>query len=78
MAIEPPTEVGVVAEPPIGWGNVGRKASLDRLDDAARAANYHFLLARAYPFLGDRERTILVRRRGQRARSIGRMRRMLG
>jgi tetratricopeptide (TPR) repeat protein len=34
------------------------KASLDRLDDAALAAYYNFLLARTYLFLGDRERTI--------------------
>jgi DNA-binding NtrC family response regulator/tetratricopeptide (TPR) repeat protein len=34
------------------------KTSLDRLDDAALAAYYHFLLARTYLFLGDRERTI--------------------
>jgi DNA-binding NtrC family response regulator/tetratricopeptide (TPR) repeat protein len=34
------------------------KASLDRLDDAALAAYYHFLLARTHLFLGDRERTI--------------------
>ncbi|HEX2499936.1 MAG TPA: sigma 54-interacting transcriptional regulator [Methylomirabilota bacterium] len=34
------------------------KASLDRLDDAALAAYYHFLLARTYLFLGDRDRTI--------------------
>jgi transcriptional regulator with AAA-type ATPase domain/tetratricopeptide (TPR) repeat protein len=33
-------------------------ASLDRLDDAALAAYYHFLLARTQLFLGDRERTI--------------------
>jgi tetratricopeptide (TPR) repeat protein len=34
------------------------KASLDRVDDAALAAYYHFLLARTHLFLGDRERTI--------------------
>ena len=34
------------------------KASLDRLDDAALAAYYHFLLARTHLFLGDQERTI--------------------
>jgi tetratricopeptide (TPR) repeat protein len=34
------------------------KASLDRLDDAALAAYYHFLLARTHLFLGDRERAI--------------------
>ena len=34
------------------------KASLDRLDDAALAAYYHFLLARAHLFLGDREHAI--------------------
>ena len=34
------------------------KASLDRLDDASLAAYYHFLLARAHLFLGDRERAI--------------------
>ena len=34
------------------------KASLDRLDDAALAAYYHFLLARTHLFVGDRERTI--------------------
>ena len=34
------------------------KTSLDRLDDAALAAYYHFLLARTHLFLGDQERTI--------------------
>ena len=34
------------------------RASLDRLDDATLAAPYHFLLARAQLFLGDRERAI--------------------
>lgn len=34
------------------------KASLDRLDDAAMSAYYHFLLARTHLFLGDRERAI--------------------
>jgi tetratricopeptide (TPR) repeat protein len=34
------------------------RASLDRLDDAALAAYYHFLLARMNLFVGDRERAI--------------------
>lgn len=34
------------------------RASLERLDDAALAAYYHFLLARTNLFLGDRERAI--------------------
>ena len=34
------------------------KASLDRIDDAAMSAYYHFLLARTHLFVGDRERAI--------------------
>jgi DNA-binding NtrC family response regulator/tetratricopeptide (TPR) repeat protein len=34
------------------------KTSLDRLDDATLAAHYHFLLARTYLFLGERDRAL--------------------
>ena len=37
--------------------STGRRR-LDRLDDAALSAYYHFLLARTHLFVGDRERTI--------------------
>jgi tetratricopeptide (TPR) repeat protein len=42
------------------------KTSLDRLDDPAVAAYYHFLLARTHLFLGDRERGAGTRRRAAR------------